>query len=300
MNNRLNKLVQNPGSALAILIGSYIFFLCVVSFLGEWLLPRFSDLQRGLRIVYIFQAVLIFIVPAIIASLVATRLPARLLAIEKKPSLMPVLITLLIMLVSIPAMNLIIKWNAGISLPESMQDLEQTMRNLEDSAQQSVNLLIGGHTVGNLIMSILIIGVLAGFSEELFFRGAMQRILSNTALGAHGAIWLTAIIFSALHLQFFGFVPRFLLGLFFGYLLYWSNSLWLPVSAHIFNNTLACVVAWCQNKTVEEAQLLPGGQDIAYAISSLLITAFAIWILRRKLRNETIITPSFENSEKSE
>lgn len=287
INNRLNKLVPHPGASFAILLGSYIFFLCLISFLGQWMLPKFSDPQRGLRILYIFQAIFVFILPAIFAAVVSTRLPARLLAIEKMPTLRPSLLTILIMLVSIPAMTLIIKWNNGINLPESMHHLQETMRTLEDNAQDSINTIIGSHSVSNLIMSVLIIGVLAGFSEELFFRGAMQRILSNTSLGAHGAIWLTAIIFSAIHLQFFGFFPRMLLGLFFGYLLYWSNSLWLPIIAHIFNNSLACIIAWCQSKTVDKAEILSDGPSILYTIFSILITAFAIWILRRTFRSES-------------
>ena len=81
MYNRLNKSVQNPGAGLAVLIGGYIFFLCLISFLSEWMLPKFSDMQRGLRIIYILQAVFVFIMPAIMESVVDTRLTSRLLAI---------------------------------------------------------------------------------------------------------------------------------------------------------------------------------------------------------------------------
>ena len=298
MYNRLNKSTLNPGAGLAVLIGGYLFFLCLLSFASEWLLPRFENMQKDLRIIYIFQAVFVFIIPALMASVVTTRLPARLLCIERRPAPIPVLLTVMVMLVSIPAMNLIIKWNAGISLPESMHGLEEWMRNLESSAEDTINILIGSHTVGNLIMSVLIIGVLAGFSEELFFRGAMQRILSETRLGAHGAIWLTAIIFSALHMQFFGFFPRLILGLLFGYILYWSKSLWMPIVAHIFNNSLACIVSWCQNKTISEAEVVPEGPDIAYALSSALITVFALVVLYRKLRRSNKMKNETENSEK--
>ena len=287
MNNRLQKLVPHPGSSLVVLIGSYVFFLCILSFLGQWMLPRFSDPQRGLRIFYVIQAVFTFILPAILAAITATRLPARLLAIEKCPKLQPILITLIVMLVSIPAMNLIIKWNSDISLPVSMQGIEDSMRNLESQAQESINILMGGKTVGNLIMSVLIIGVLAGFSEELFFRGAMQRLLGYTSLGPHAAIILTAVIFSALHLQFYGFVPRLLLGILFGYLLYWSGSLWLPIIAHIFNNTLACIVQWNQGTTTGDAEFSPEITDIAIAIASMLITAAGLWILRHKLKEKS-------------
>lgn len=289
INNRQYKLVPQPGASLVVLIGSYVFFLCVFSLLGGVLLPRFSDLQKGMRILYVLQAVFVFIMPAIIAAITATKLPAQLLAIQKPPRLMPVLLTMIVMLVSIPAMNHIIHWNQNISLPESMGGIEEKMHELETQAANGVQILTQGTSVGTLIMSILIVGVMAGFSEELFFRGALQRILANTSLRAHAAVWLSAVIFSALHLQFFGFVPRLLLGAFFGYLLLWSGTLWLPVIAHIFNNTLATISSWLTERSGNDSNTLDttgtDSGDIAIVIASALLTAFGIWVLRRNLRN---------------
>ena len=100
--------------------------------------------------------------------------------------------------------------------------------------------LMGTDTIGSIIMSILIIGLLAGFSEN-FFRGALQRLLSTAGRNIHVAVWLTAFIFSAVHMQFYGFVPRMLLGAMFGYMAVWSGSLWIAVIAHATNNSLVVI-----------------------------------------------------------
>jgi hypothetical protein len=83
------------------------------------------------------------------------------------------------------------------------------------------------------------IAILPALGEELLFRGLIQHLISRWFRNSHVAIFGTAFLFSFIHFQFFGFVPRFLLGLYFGYLLFWSGSLWLPIVAHLINNGLA-------------------------------------------------------------
>ena len=109
-------------------------------------------------------------------------------------------------------MNWLIHFNEGIHLPESMAGIEQAMRSMEDMAQANVELVQGGAGIGDLIMSILIVGIFAGFCEELLFRGAFVRLLVSMKLNIHAAIWIVAFVFSALHFQFYGFFPRLLLG----------------------------------------------------------------------------------------
>jgi len=84
-----------------------------------------------------------------------------------------------------------------------------------------------------------VIAVLAGFGEELVFRGLLQPELHKATGNIHFAIWTSAIFFSALHMQFYGFIPRMFLGALFGYLYYWSGNLIIPMFAHFFNNFMA-------------------------------------------------------------
>lgn len=199
---------------------------------------------KSLRIATIVQDLLMFVTPAIVCAVVFSAVPARYLGVERVPSALTVLAAIGVMVCSVPLMNCIIAWNESLHLPASLASVEEWMKSAEESARVTIELLMGGGTVGSLVMSVLIVGVLAGFSEELYFRGGVQRLLVTRPMSPHAAIWIAAIVFSAIHLQFYGFFPRLLLGAFFGYMLYWSGSLWLPVVCHIFNNSVICIATW--------------------------------------------------------
>ncbi len=93
--------------------------------------------------------------------------------------------------------------------------------------------------MGELIIALFVIAVLPAIGEELVFRGLIQNELKRLTQNVHVAIWVSALLFSAFHLQFFGFVPRLLLGALFGYLYYWSGNLSMAVLAHFTNNAVA-------------------------------------------------------------
>jgi membrane protease YdiL (CAAX protease family) len=102
--------------------------------------------------------------------------------------------------------------------------------------------------VPELLTGILVIGVFAGVGEELFFRGLIQPKMQVYFKSAHWGIWITAIIFSAIHVQFYGFLPRVFLGALFGYMYHYSGSLLYPIIAHIFNNSLTVVIVYLSNQ----------------------------------------------------
>lgn len=283
-----NRLVVRPTVSLMLLGCLFVFFLMATAFIMQFLIGKIPNQAGALRIGAVVQDLFIFVIPAIATAMVSTRLPARLLLVDNTPRLNILLLTLILMLVSVPAMNMLVEWNDSLKLPDSMAAIAAQMRAMEESAQNSVEILMGGSSVGSLIISILIIGIMAGFSEELFFRGALQRLLSFS-LNVHVAIWLSAFIFSAFHLQFFGFFPRFLLGAFFGYLLYWSGSLWLPIAAHVFNNSLVAIVQWLRQREalpvdVDKigSQTSDSSEMTLFAVSIILTIAGIIMIARMR------------------
>lgn len=184
-----------------------------------------------LRVMTVIQDILVFITPVAATAVLISRKPLAFLCLDHGIKVSVVGLMLVTLMASIPMMNVIVEWNLSLSLPESMSSIEEWMRGSEERSAKMVETMLSGTSVKALIVSILIVGVLTGLSEELFFRGMLQRILADR-MNIHVAIWLTAIIFSAAHFQFYGFVPRMLLGGFFGYLAWWSRSLWLPVIAH--------------------------------------------------------------------
>jgi membrane protease YdiL (CAAX protease family) len=167
--------------------------------------------------------------------------------------LLPVLILLFVMF--LPILNYTVELNKLLQLPDWMSGLEDWMRNAEDDATVKTQALLRMDTYSDLIVNILLIGFLPAIGEELAFRGVIQQTLIGKSNNPHLGIWGAAFIFSFIHFQFFGFLPRFLLGAFFGYLFYWSKSLWLPILGHFINNSSAVLISFYLKENGVEKRL---------------------------------------------
>ncbi|MEO1050479.1 MAG: CPBP family intramembrane glutamic endopeptidase [Bacteroidota bacterium] len=167
----------------------------------------------------------------------------------KKFNLLPVLVlTALITIAFMPVNSIFVEWNANLKWPAALSELEEFARTAEDRAADMTQFLIDFDNLGQFAVAFLVIAILPGFGEELLFRGYLQNLIHKGSKNPHIAIWVSAILFSAIHLQFFGFVPRVLLGALFGYLYYWSGNLTVPVIAHIVNNGFTLIMVYFHSK----------------------------------------------------
>lgn len=233
-----------PAMALLLLLLNFIVGFIITGFLTYFLIIPATG-GRPAATVYlstIVQDIFLFIAPPLVTAMLATRRPARLLGLMEHPKAIGLLLVGLMFVVSVPAQEFLIYCN--YHLEWISQELADYAREIEAHASTAVGALVGNTSVAALILNILVVGVAAGFSEELLFRGGILKLLLCTRMNRHVAVWLVAFIFSVIHFQFLGFVPRMLLGAYFGYLLLWSRSLWLPVAAHVLNNTVYVVTAW--------------------------------------------------------
>jgi uncharacterized protein len=178
--------------------------------------------------------------------------------------------------------------NSGIHLPDWLSEAEKWMVEKESDADKLINLLIVSDTFWIMMLNMLIIALLPAISEELIFRGVFQKILYGFFKSGHPAIWLTAIIFSVLHFQFFGLIPRFILGLVFGYLYFWSRTLWLPVFAHFINNAVPVLLEYIKGTDYSTSQ-----QDVALwqqAIGlpvPIIAGTLILWYFRNKSKEDS-------------
>lgn len=278
------RLLLTIGQRLLLLLCVMLLCWIVGSVLNGLIISKFGQTARVLRIAAVIQSLLQIILPSLVTALMVSRLPARFLEIDRLPRASMTLLSVALLVVSMPAFNWIIQWNASLHLPDFMHGVEQWMRQAEDSAAATIRLMQGGTSVGDLILNVLIIGVMAGLGEELLFRGTIQRMLATSGMNHHAAIWIVAVLFSAIHMQFFGFVPRMLLGALFGYLLYWSGSLWLPIIVHAANNTMYVVFQWVALRNnmpagnIDEIGTRPG--EYIYIIASVVVSALFLWRIR--------------------
>ena len=206
--------------------------------------------NQGLLTMLAVQDIFAFIAPGIVAMALFYRRPLQVMGLDRAPSWLSILFILLFYVISIPAMNWLVHINEAMSLPSWMSGLENWMRSTEDAAAEATRNILDVNTVGSLIATIFVVGFMAGLSEEILFRGAMLRTMQDSRLGTHAVVWIVAILFSALHMQFYGFVPRMVLGLWLGYLFVWSRSLWVPIIAHTLNNSTVVIFSYLTNKGI--------------------------------------------------
>ena len=257
-----------------------VFMVCLylVTVLSSLMQNRFGVIDLVLNLQVALQNIIVFAFPAFALAVFVSRKPIHYLRLNCMPRAESLLFLIVAIVVAMPAMNYIIDWNESIRLPESMSDIEQMLRQYEDMAKTTTDNLTKGKSFGGILVLILTVGCLTGFGEEVFFRGMFTRLIIDKPCNKHIAIWIGAFLFSLMHFQFYGFVPRMLLGGFFGYLMVWSGSLWLPIIAHAINNSLAIVSIYLCEQNILPVRLDEIGCDsISLFIVSLALTAVLIW-----------------------
>jgi membrane protease YdiL (CAAX protease family) len=192
-----------------------------------------------------------------------------------------------IMLCAVPGINFLADLNSRIVLPESLGFIEQILKQQEEAAAVLTERFLQADSIGGLLINIGLMALLPALAEEVSFRGTLQQILAQGKLKGqiHIAIWATAFIFSAVHMQFYGFVPRMLMGAMFGYIFVWTGTLWVPILMHFTNNGLAVMAYYLIGENEESkniADTFGAGDTWWVGVISLLITSLGLLIFYRR------------------
>ncbi|PRD53769.1 CPBP family intramembrane glutamic endopeptidase [Sphingobacterium gobiense] len=188
-----------------------------------------------------------------------------------------------------PCMSLISEWNANMRLPESWRNIEEWMRIKEDQMALLTESIVMTTAWDRLLLNIVVMAILPGIGEELFFRGALQQIGTRIFKNEYVAVWVVALVFSAIHIQFYGFFPRLILGVFFGYLVVWTRNIWTAIIAHFVNNSMVVILAFyyaTQGKSYAELMESDSYPIIVYLGSFVfsIIIAFIFYQYITRLR----------------
>ncbi|MFN3939579.1 MAG: lysostaphin resistance A-like protein, partial [Chitinophagales bacterium] len=203
-----------------------------------------------------------------------------------------IFLIVLIMFSATGVIGFIYEWNQHIQLPAAMEEMEKRLHQLEAQAQLQTDAFLNTTTIGGLLLNIFIIGIVASVGEEILFRGVLQQTVFTHTQKMHMAVWSAAFIFSFIHLQFYGFFPRLVLGAIVGYLYAWSGSLWAAIIAHFVNNTGAVIAYYLLNKGIISEQVAePTGW--VQAIISLPLLLFFIFLYNRSVHNGAGLDKSF-------
>jgi membrane protease YdiL (CAAX protease family) len=284
--------------SIFVVIATFLAFMVVslmiaIPFFGVDVMlsiTNISDLSNPetLRILKYFQVVQsigVFIIPPFILGWLFHGQVAEYLSLNKPVNFASVLLVLLLSFAASPFINFIGEMNANMQLPDWLSGVENWMKNAEENAAELTEAFLKVDSFGGLFFNIFMVAFLPAIGEELLFRGVIQRIFINWTKNIHWGIWITAILFSAMHMQFYGFVPRMFLGVLFGYLLVWSGSMWLPIIAHFINNGVAVIAMYMIDRKLltPDIEEIGSTTDSYYmaAISFVLIVVFMFMIKRQ-------------------
>ena len=250
----------------------------------------------ALKWVQFFQSTAMFLLPPLCMAYLWSEQPLRWLRVYSSPLLEGKGIRIgfgvvVLMLVALPAINLLGDINKQMTLPAFLESLEQWMKTSEESAKVLTEQFMHATTFGGLIINLLLMAVLPALGEELTFRGVLQQLFRGSNVlelqGSrvpHLAIWCSAILFSAIHLQFYGFVPRMLMGALFGYALVWTGSLWVPILMHFTNNAAAVILYFISLRMgldIEKVDAIGTGDTLWLGVVSMVMTIVGIYAFRR-------------------
>tara|TARA_B100000809_G_scaffold50907_1_gene45992 strand:- start:3614 stop:4594 length:981 start_codon:yes stop_codon:yes gene_type:complete len=256
------------------------------------------NIIEGLKMLQLFSAVGLFIVPPLAYGLFVSKKPFENLSLNALNKPINYLLVTIFMVVLTPFLSWVIELNASMVLPDFLSSVEEWMRASESKAESLTKAFLTYDGVGSLIYIMLIVAIVPAIGEELLFRGVLQKIMIAWTKNPHTGIWITAFLFSALHMQFFGFFPRMLLGALFGYLFLWSKSLWLPILGHFINNGTVVLASYFYPEMIENTDVNAFGEGsesfVTYGLSFVfgLAILFLIWKINRdKKTAELYVAP---------
>ncbi|MBI5008062.1 MAG: CPBP family intramembrane metalloprotease [Bacteroidia bacterium] len=207
------------------------------------LTPGFKDILF-FQYAMISQHLSIFILPGILL-LARLKNPGQVGYPETSgPTITDIRLTVILTLFLFPVLGITSAYNSELSFPEWLSGLEKWILDQEESANNIFEIVFSDKRAGLIIVNFIIIAILPAVGEELIFRGILQRIFIRMFSSGYAGVVFTASLFSILHFQFLGFVPRFILGLVCGLLFLWSGKLWLSVIVHFINNAVGLVLMY--------------------------------------------------------
>jgi membrane protease YdiL (CAAX protease family) len=229
-----------------------------------------------------------FILPAFLIAFLFSAQPLDYLSLSKKADPVSIALVIVALIAALPLINYLGDLNSRMSLPAFLSGVEKWMKSSEEQAAELTKHFLEMNSVSDVLFNVFMIAVLPALGEELLFRGIIQRIFSDWSKNVHIGVWTSAVLFSAMHIQFYGFIPRMLLGALLGYLLVWSGSLWLPIIAHFVNNASAVVLTYLfkEQMMAVNPDTVGTENDYASVLISVLLTGSLLWLIYRQERRK--------------
>ncbi len=304
MNQMLTKIFKdmNSGAQLLFLVffsilgylfGGILSGLVVVLLDGNKVFMDVSSYSlASLRLSQVISTVCWLLLSSILYLYLFQENGRKFLKIRNVSSGWIILLTILLVFAVQPLVGFLGAINHSVNFPESLASVEQAFKNMEEMASSMVAQMLADKSISGILINLFIIAVLAAVIEEIFFRGCLQQIILKIVKNKHVAIWITAIIFSIIHMQFYGFLPRVLLGALLGYLFVWTSNLWVPIIAHFVNNFTAVVlqIAYYGTPQYERIENFDLNEDMWILPLGILFSAIIIYFIIKQTKAKDVIS----------
>lgn len=285
---------------ILILTGMVLVFGSLGVFLSRWLVQLFfqvdlaainlneltKDDTQVIAALKLYQTIGggigMFLIPSLLFP-AAIKYPINSLIMHKnKVSPKLVALGILSVLVALPAISWLYELNQNMRFPASWQAWETAIRQMEQQAEALTKLFVAADTWPMLLLNILVVALVPAVCEELFFRGILLQYTRFVFDNPWVAIIVSAIVFSGFHGQFYGFVPRFAMGVLLGFIFLNSGSIFVPIAAHFVNNTMAVLAVYFE-KDLAVFQLFNENYHFQWywGVLSALLCAGTAWLLKK-------------------
>jgi membrane protease YdiL (CAAX protease family) len=279
-------------TGVGLVIGSLISIFVALSYLHIPALQLQDALSKTenanlSRAVQFISTLFAMALPAIIFSRIVNRKPFRYIGFNKAISGKQVFILIVVVIIALTLSAALSELNEMIPISKS---LEQSFKKMEEEYNKQVFAIANMKTMQDYIVSLIIIALLPAIFEEMLFRGCLQPVMINITKNAFAGILITAILFSALHASFYGFLSRLALGVILGYIFYYSKNLWLPIIFHFLHNALGVTELYVLSKKglLNSNAMNEDTLPLYYGLIALAALYFAFRIFKKE--SEVVIS----------
>ncbi len=193
---------------------------------------------------------------------------------RKMPSASQIGWSIALLVAALPVVFFLYEFNKNLPLPDSL-------RVNEAQIEAQLKGLLRMDTLWELFANLTVIALLPALGEELVFRGVVQRQLMRRLHNPMFALTVTAAIFSFIHFQFEGFLPRMALGWVLGWLYWRTGNFWLPVIAHGFNNGIQVIAQYLYGQQLSSVNL---ENDVTVPWYVAAVAAGLVWWIAGQIK----------------
>lgn len=278
----------NKLERIFLLAALLVFGLIIGSVLGViFPIVTGSDIMglNSLRFMQISSQIFTFVLPPIVYALLIKENPFKSLGFNKT-TITWLFLGVAMMYAILPLNSVFAEWNANIKFPDSMTDFERFLQDMQERATEIMERFVNVTSIGDLILNLFMIAGLAALGEELLFRSIIQTSLIKVCKNAHIGIIIASAIFSIIHMEFYGLLPRFVLGMLLGYMYYYSRSIWIPIAMHFANNGTIVFLYYLNNIGTINIDVESFGKTNIFVLILSIIAMIALFWFTIKLNKK--------------